>query len=201
MYMWGYAPGRRVPAPGPGAVRQPGRHRHGGSEQHARRARVDHVPRAGKRAGQRRAGAAAVHGAGTLTSLTNVAACRAAASPTASWPPTRAATSTRAAPMPQKQVRMGLFGALVVRPTMGANFAYNRADSQYTPTEEFMVLLSEIDPYQHQAAEFGRRLQPERLPAALLADQRPRVPRLDRRQLQPVPARPAVRRAGAHNAV
>ncbi len=50
---------------------------------------------------------------------------------------------------------MGLFGALIVRPTMGANFAYNRADSQFTPTEEFMVLLSEIDPYQHQAVESG----------------------------------------------
>ena len=38
---------------------------------------------------------------------------------------------------------------------MGADFAYNRADSQFTPDEEFMVLLSEIDPYQHQAAEAG----------------------------------------------
>jgi FtsP/CotA-like multicopper oxidase with cupredoxin domain len=56
---------------------------------------------------------------------------------------------------PQKQVRMGLFGALVVRPAMGAAFAYNRADSQFTPGEEVMVLLSEIDPYQHMAAEAG----------------------------------------------
>jgi hypothetical protein len=59
---------------------------------------------------------------------------------------------------------MGLFGALVVRPT-GAGFgyappaeayAYNRSDSRFTPNEEFMVLLSELDPYQHQAAEAGR---------------------------------------------
>jgi len=57
--------------------------------------------------------------------------------------------------LPQKQVRMGLFGALVVRPTAGASFVYNRADSQFTPAEHFMVLLSEIDPYQHEAAEFG----------------------------------------------
>jgi FtsP/CotA-like multicopper oxidase with cupredoxin domain len=57
---------------------------------------------------------------------------------------------------PQKQVRMGLFGALVVRPALGAGFAYNRADSQFTLPEEFMVLLSEIDPYQHQAAEQGK---------------------------------------------
>jgi FtsP/CotA-like multicopper oxidase with cupredoxin domain len=56
---------------------------------------------------------------------------------------------------PQKQVRMGLFGALIVRPTMGADHAYNRADSRFTPSEDFMVLLSEIDPYQHQAVEQG----------------------------------------------
>ena len=57
---------------------------------------------------------------------------------------------------PEKQVRMGLFGALIVRPALGADHAYNRADSQFTPTEEFMVLLSEIDPYQHQAVEQGK---------------------------------------------
>ena len=51
---------------------------------------------------------------------------------------------------------MGLFGALIVRPAMGADHAYNRADSQFTPAEEFMVLLSEIDPYQHQAVEQGK---------------------------------------------
>ncbi|MFN2183191.1 MAG: multicopper oxidase domain-containing protein [Anaerolineae bacterium] len=56
---------------------------------------------------------------------------------------------------PEKQVRMGMFGTLIVRPAMGDAFAYNRADSQFTPTEEFLVLLSEIDPYQHQAAENG----------------------------------------------
>lgn len=57
---------------------------------------------------------------------------------------------------PMKQVRMGLFGALVVRPAAGATFASNRPDSQFTPGEEFMVLLSELDPYQHQAVERGR---------------------------------------------
>jgi len=49
------------------------------------------------------------------------------------------------------QVPMGLFGALIVRPNLGADYVYNRTDSQFTPTEEFMALLSEIDPYQHQA--------------------------------------------------
>jgi len=50
---------------------------------------------------------------------------------------------------------MGLFGTLIVRPAMGTAFVYNRVDSQFTPEEEFLVLLSEIDPYQHQAAENG----------------------------------------------
>lgn len=54
---------------------------------------------------------------------------------------------------PEKQVRMGLFGALIVRPSLGDDYAYDTADSKFTPSEEFMVLLSEIDPYQHQAAE------------------------------------------------
>lgn len=57
---------------------------------------------------------------------------------------------------PEKQVRMGLFGGLIVRPTLGPAFAYDRPDSQFTPSEEFMVLLSEIDPIQHQRVEQGR---------------------------------------------
>jgi FtsP/CotA-like multicopper oxidase with cupredoxin domain len=52
---------------------------------------------------------------------------------------------------PKTQVTMGLFGALIVRPAQGANFVYNRTDSQFTPSEEFLALLSEVDPYQHQA--------------------------------------------------
>ncbi|MEP7118018.1 MAG: multicopper oxidase domain-containing protein [Acidobacteriota bacterium] len=66
--------------------------------------------------------------------------------------------------LPHKQVRMGLFGALVVRPTQGASYMYNRTDSRYTTStqfsasgpqvnEEYMVLLSELDPYLHWATE------------------------------------------------
>jgi FtsP/CotA-like multicopper oxidase with cupredoxin domain len=93
------------------------------------------------------------NGTGTLTSLTDVAA---AGGGSVSY--TFVATHPgsfiyESGTNPQKQVRMGLFGALVVRPAMGSNFVYNRADSQFTPQEDFMVLLSEIDPYQHQAAE------------------------------------------------
>ncbi|MEO8106865.1 MAG: multicopper oxidase domain-containing protein [Actinomycetes bacterium] len=57
---------------------------------------------------------------------------------------------------PEMQVRMGLFGALIVRPAMGADYAYNRSDSRFNAAEEFMVMLSEIDPYQHSAVERGK---------------------------------------------
>jgi FtsP/CotA-like multicopper oxidase with cupredoxin domain len=56
---------------------------------------------------------------------------------------------------PKKQVAMGLASVLIVRPVMGAGFAYNRADSQFTPEEEFLALLSEVDPYLHEAVEVG----------------------------------------------
>ncbi len=49
------------------------------------------------------------------------------------------------------QVTMGLASVLIVRPSMGANFVYNRALDQFTPEEEFMAFLSEVDPYQHAA--------------------------------------------------
>jgi FtsP/CotA-like multicopper oxidase with cupredoxin domain len=91
----------------------------------------------------------------TLTSLTNVAAANGGTmtySFVASHPGTYLYESGT---NPGKQVGMGLFGALIVRPALGADHAYNRGDSQFTPEEEFLVLLSEIDPYQHQAAENG----------------------------------------------
>ena len=53
---------------------------------------------------------------------------------------------------PQKQVQMGLFGALIVRPTgagFGPNYAYDRTDSRFNPNTEFMGLLSELDPILH----------------------------------------------------
>lgn len=66
------------------------------------------------------------------------------------------------------QVQMGLVGVIIVRPT-GAGFgysydpanspegqvayAYNRADSVYNPAHEHLELLSEIDPFMHQAYE------------------------------------------------
>jgi FtsP/CotA-like multicopper oxidase with cupredoxin domain len=97
-----------------------------------------------------------VDGSGNVTSLTNVAPAN-GGSVTYSFVATNPGTYLyESGTNPEKQVRMGLFGALIVRPAMGANFAYNRADSRFTPEEEFLVLLSEIDPYQHQAAEEGQ---------------------------------------------
>jgi FtsP/CotA-like multicopper oxidase with cupredoxin domain len=70
---------------------------------------------------------------------------------------------------PRKQVGMGLFGALIVRPSSGADYANNQMigsqlvnrfttvsnSNAYTWDEEFLVLLSEIDPYLHQAVELN----------------------------------------------
>ena len=100
-------------------------------------------------------------GGGNLTSLTDVAP--AGGSITYSFVAANPGTYLyESGTSPEKQVRMGLAGVLIVRPaavpTDGpdpnpAHYAYDRADSVFTPEEEFLVFLSEIDPYQHQAAE------------------------------------------------
>lgn len=54
---------------------------------------------------------------------------------------------------PQVQVKMGIFGALIVRPAGHPDRVYNRPDSQFNPDSEYMVLLSEIDPYLNQRME------------------------------------------------
>jgi FtsP/CotA-like multicopper oxidase with cupredoxin domain len=95
-------------------------------------------------------------GGGRITSLTRTAAAN-GGTVTYSFVATDPGTYLyESGTNPEKQVRMGLFGALIVRPAAGADHAYNRADSRFTPSEEFMVLLSEIDPYQHQAVEQGK---------------------------------------------
>ena len=94
-------------------------------------------------------------GSGNLTSLTNSA--EPGGSITYSFVASNPGTYIyESGTNPREQVGMGLFGALIVRPAAGPNFAYNRPDSQFTPQEEFLMLLSEIDPYQHQAAENGQ---------------------------------------------
>ncbi len=93
---------------------------------------------------------------GNVTSLTNTAA---AVSGTVTYSFVAGDPGTyiyQSGTNPEKQVRMGLFGALIVRPTLGDNYAYDSADSRFNANEEFMVLLSEIDPYQHAAVEAGK---------------------------------------------
>ena len=52
------------------------------------------------------------------------------------------------------QVEMGLFGAIIVRPSAGANYAYNHQNTKFD--RETLFLLSEMDPRIHQAVEnFG----------------------------------------------
>src|SRR3990172_502612 len=54
---------------------------------------------------------------------------------------------------PHKQVQMGLYGALVVRPTMGASYAYNDAATQFDPAREYLLLMHDMVPDLHRAVE------------------------------------------------
>jgi len=54
-----------------------------------------------------------------------------------------------------KQVEMGLYGALVIRPSLGANFAYGASTTQFDPSREYLALLADIDPFLHHAVEIG----------------------------------------------
>ena len=57
---------------------------------------------------------------------------------------------------PEKQIQMGLHGALVVRPSMGANFAYNDPSTQFNSNREYLLVMNEIDPEFHRTVELGR---------------------------------------------
>jgi FtsP/CotA-like multicopper oxidase with cupredoxin domain len=95
----------------------------------------------------------------TLTSLTNVAAAN-GGSVTYSFVAMHPGTFVyQSGTNPAIQVRMGLFGALIVRPAAGQYFAYNDSTQSVTShfnhaTEgEVMVLQSEVDPMLSQAVE------------------------------------------------
>ena len=49
---------------------------------------------------------------------------------------------------------MGLYGALVVRPALGDEYAYN--DPQTRFSAEFLIIINEIDPTQHGRVEQGQ---------------------------------------------
>ena len=57
---------------------------------------------------------------------------------------------------PQKQVQMGLAGALIVRPAGHPDWAYNDSSTAFDPDREYLMLLQEIDPALHEAVEAGR---------------------------------------------
>jgi FtsP/CotA-like multicopper oxidase with cupredoxin domain len=95
-------------------------------------------------------------GGGNLTSLTNVASAN-GGSVTYSFVANHPGTFIyQSGTNPAVQVRMGLFGVLVVRPALGSEYANNRPDSRFNPETEFLVLFSEIDPYLNQAVELGQ---------------------------------------------
>jgi len=56
---------------------------------------------------------------------------------------------------PHKQVHMGLYGVLIVRPSAAANRAYTDPDTVFDASQEYLVLIHEIDPELHQAVEQG----------------------------------------------
>ncbi len=93
---------------------------------------------------------------GAASPITSLSTTAAAATGTVTYSFTAANPGTylyESGTNPEKQVRMGLFGSIIVRPTGHSDRAYDSADSNFTPRNEFMVLLSEIDPYQHQRVE------------------------------------------------
>lgn len=94
-------------------------------------------------------------GSGTLTSLTPAAPVSGSAnySFVASQPGTYIYESGTD---PGKQVQMGLYGVLVVRPAGHPDWVYNDAATQFNPANEYVMLFSEIDPFLHQAVERGQ---------------------------------------------
>ncbi|BBO85621.1 hypothetical protein DSCO28_61870 [Desulfosarcina ovata subsp. sediminis] len=55
---------------------------------------------------------------------------------------------------PELQIEMGLVGAIIVRPGMGENYAYNDATTQFD--HEYLFLMTQMDPVVHQLVEQGR---------------------------------------------
>jgi FtsP/CotA-like multicopper oxidase with cupredoxin domain len=54
-----------------------------------------------------------------------------------------------------KQIEMGLYGALIVRPAGAPDRAYGPARTAFDPSREYLLLLAEIDPDLHHAVETG----------------------------------------------
>jgi FtsP/CotA-like multicopper oxidase with cupredoxin domain len=54
-----------------------------------------------------------------------------------------------------KQLQMGLSGTLVVRPSLGASYAYDDPATEFDPDREYLLVMHEIDPDLHFAVEIG----------------------------------------------
>ncbi len=98
---------------------------------------------------------------GNLTSLTNVAT-KSGGSVTYKFLANQPGTFVYQSGTDQgKQINMGLFGAIIVRPNVtglpalpsGVGYAYKRADSAFNLSNEYIMITSELDPDLHQAVE------------------------------------------------
>jgi len=56
---------------------------------------------------------------------------------------------------PEKQIQMGLFGALIIKPAGHADWAYDDSRTRFNPNAEYLLLYHEIDPVIHDAVEGG----------------------------------------------
>jgi hypothetical protein len=56
---------------------------------------------------------------------------------------------------PEKQVEMGLYGVLVVRPTGHPDWAYGSSSTRFDPSREYLQVFHEIDPALHHSVEIG----------------------------------------------
>ncbi len=159
MYMWSYAlAGGSLPTPRPSPVRQPGRYGDGHLAEsnpqlpECTGANFDHLPRAGECSWQM-----ALLPSPTWRITRSPTALLPGGSITYSFVANRPGTFIYESGTDTKmQVSHGFVRRVDRAPTMGADYVYNRADSQFTPTKSFLALLSEIDPYQHQAVEGNR---------------------------------------------
>jgi hypothetical protein len=94
-------------------------------------------------------------GLGTMTSMAPVAAAN-GGNATYRFIATKPGTYLyQSGTNPGIQVQMGLYGAIVVRPSLGSQYVYNDAATEFNPDTEYLLLLSEIDPILHKAIERG----------------------------------------------
>jgi FtsP/CotA-like multicopper oxidase with cupredoxin domain len=157
IYMWSYAPtGGDFQLPGPALCADSGAHVTVVLNNTLPEATSIIFPGQNQVLADGRPAQPEVDSGGTLTSLTTTAAAT-----------TGSVTYTFTAGSPgtylyesgtdvEKQVQMGLFGGLVIRPGAHHDWENDRADSAFDPGHEYLYLLSEVDPDLHLAVERRR---------------------------------------------